>query len=118
MPVLQSLEARFSSVDQHFSQVISSSASTDIHSRVDVSCQDAITNRSLTTPTPVAVRSEHPPDRAPSASYSDDLGTTLGGPAAEGASADAISLPRMSFASLMTTVQFFESSNGRVSDSF
>ena len=52
----------------------------------------------------MAVRFEHPPDRALSVSYSDDLGTTLGGPAAVSASSDASSLPRMSFGSLMTTV--------------
>ena len=64
------------------------------------------------------MRSEHPPDRAPSVSYSDYLGTTLGGPDAVSASLDDTSLLRMSFADLMTTVQFFESSGGRVPDSF
>ena len=74
----ESLEARFSSVDQRFSLVISSSASNS-HSRVDFSCQDAISNRSFAAPAPVAVHFEHPPDRAPSVAYSDDLGTALGG---------------------------------------
>ena len=103
----ESLEVRFSSIDQHFSQVISSCASFDSHSRVGVSCQDVIFNHSLAAPTPVAVRSEHPPGRAPSVSYSDDLGTTLGEPAAVSASLDATSLPRMSFADLMMTVRLF-----------
>ena len=67
----ESLEARFSSLDQHFSQVISSSASKDSDASVDVNCQNAITNPSFLAPFPVAVRSEHPPDRTPSASYSD-----------------------------------------------
>ena len=40
----ESLEARSSSLNQHFSQVISSFASTNSHSKIDVSCQDAITN--------------------------------------------------------------------------
>ena len=114
----ESLEAKFSSIDYHFSHVISSSASPDSHSRVDVSCQDAISNRSVAAPTPVAVHSEHPPDRSPFASYSDDLGTTLGGPVAVSASSDATSLPRMSFANLMMTIQFFELSSGRVPDRF
>ena len=114
----ESLEARFSSIDQHFSQVISCFASTNIHARVGVSCQDVITNHSLTAPTPVAVRSDHPPNRAPSASYSDDLRTTPGGPAAVSVSSGATSLPPMSFADLMMTIQFFESSSGRVLDSF
>ena len=100
----ESVEARFSSVDQCFSLVISSFASTDSHSRVDVGCQDAITNRSLTTP--VAVRSEHPPDRAPSTSYSDDLGTTLKRVGCCECVFNATSFPHMSFADLMTTVQY------------
>ena len=66
----------------------------------------------------MAVRSEHLPDRVPSASYSDDLGTTLGGPAAVSTSSDATSLHFMSFADLMTIVKFFESSSGRAPDSF
>ena len=45
----ESLEARFSSVDQRFIQVISSSAS-DNHFRVDVICQDAISNCSSAAP--------------------------------------------------------------------
>ena len=61
---------------------------------------------------------EHLRDRAPSVSYSHNLGTTLGGPAAVSASSDATSLPRMSFADLVTTMQFFELSSGRVPDSF
>ena len=66
----------------------------------------------------MAIRAEHPPDRAPSASYSDDLGTTLGWLAAVSSSSDATSLPRMSFSDLMMTVQFSESSSGRAPDSF
>ena len=114
----ESLEARFSLIDHRFSQVISRSASSDSHSRVDVSCQDAITNHSRAAPTPVAVRFEHPSDRAPSTSYSDDLGTILGGLTAVSMSLDTTSLSCMLFADLMTTVQFFESSSGRVPDNF
>ena len=66
----------------------------------------------------MAVRSEHPHDKAPSALYSDDLGTTLGELAAVSASLDSTSLPHILFADLMMTVQFFESSSGRVPGSF
>ena len=38
----KSLEDRFSSIDEHFSQVISSSSSEVINSRDNVSCQDAL----------------------------------------------------------------------------
>ena len=38
-------------------------------SRVDVSCHDTLTNRSFSAPSPVAVRTEHLLDRAPSAMY-------------------------------------------------
>ena len=60
----------------------------------------------------------HPPDRASSASYSDDLGTTLRGPATVSASSDATSLLHMSFTDRLTTVQIFESSSDRIPDSF
>ena len=49
----ESVEARLSQIDIRFSQVNSSSASLSQDSYV--SC--------LSAPTPVAVRSEHPPDR-------------------------------------------------------
>ena len=75
---------------------------------VDVGCQDAIINRSLTPPTQVAMRFEHLPDSAPSVLYLDDLGTTLGRSASVSVSSDATSLPCMLSANLMTTVQFFE----------
>ena len=107
----ESLEARFSSIDRRFSQVVTSSAS--VTQANDDSCQDVLTNCSLSAPSPVAVRTEHPPDRSPSALYSDDLGTTLGGPAAVSESTDSTSLPRMSFTDLLATVHFFEAS-GRV----
>ena len=87
----ESLEARFSSIDRGFSWVIPTSASVT-HSS-DVSCQEVNFNHSLSAPSPVAVRTEHLPDRGPSTSYSDDLGTTLGGLAAVSASMDATSLP-------------------------
>ena len=106
---------RFSSIDLRFSQVIPSSASLSHPS--DVSCQDVLSNRCLSVPSPVAVHTEHPPDRGPYVLYSDGLGTTLGGPAAVSVSADATSLPRMLFANLLATVQFYES-RGRVPDSF
>ena len=86
----ESLEARFSQVDHRFSQVIPSSTSLTQSSHV--SCLD-VDNRSLSAPSPVAVCSEHPPDRGPSAPYSDDLGSSLGRPASVSESADANSLP-------------------------
>ena len=113
----ESSEAKFSSIDQRFIQVISCSAS-NISDRVNVICQDVVSNHSLAAPTPVAVHHEHPPGRAPSVSYSDNLGTILGGPAAVSASLDASSLSRMSFADFVTMMQFFELSSGRVPDSF
>ena len=111
----KSLEARFSSFDCRFSQVMTSSASVTQPS--DVSCQDVNSNHSLSAPSPVAMRTEHPPDRGPSALYSDNLGTTLGGLAVVSASIYATSLPCMSFADLLAAFQFFEAS-GRVPDSF
>ena len=110
----ESLEARFSQIDRRFSQVNPSSASFTQDS--NVSCQD-VDNRSLSALSPVAVRSGHPPDKGPSVPYSDGLGSSLGGPATVGASADADSLPRMVFANLLATVQLLEAS-GRVPDSF
>ena len=71
-----------------------------------------VNNRSLTAPSPVTVHSEYPP-----ASYTDDLGITLGGPVAASVPLGDRSLPRMSFSDL-TMVRFFESSGGRVPDSF
>ena len=77
-----------------------------IDSRDNVSCQDVL-NHSLTAPSPVAMRTEHPPDRAPSASYTDNLGTTLVEQAAASVSLGATSLPCMSFSDLLMTVRFF-----------
>ena len=74
----KSLEGRFSSIDERFSQVLSGSSSKVHDSRDNVSRQDLL-NRSFTAPSPVAMRSEHSPDRALSASSTGDLGTTLGG---------------------------------------
>ena len=108
----ESLEARFTQIDNRFSQISSSSASLNQDSNDN--CQDAI-NRSFSAPYPVAVRSEHPPDRGPSAPYSDRLGSSLGGPATVSASDDATSLPRMAFANMLETVQLLEGS-GRVPD--
>ena len=61
----KSLEGRFSSIDECFSQVVSSASSKVIDYRDNVSCQD-VNNRSFAAPSPVAMRSEHPPDRASS----------------------------------------------------
>ena len=66
----------------------------------------------------VAVRSEHAPDKAPFVSFTGDLGTTLGGPAAAGAPAGDSSLTRMSFSDLEATVRFSESSGLGIPDSF
>ena len=106
----ESLEARFTSIDNRFSHISSSSASLNQDS--NVSCQDAI-NRSFRAPSPVAVRSEYPPDRGPSAPYLDGLGR----PATVSTSDDATSLPRMAFADLLATIQLLES-RGRVPDAF
>ena len=86
---LESVEARFTDIDM-FSQISSSSASHVQDS--NVSCQYA-NNRSFPAPPPVAVRSEHPPDRGPYLPYSDGLGSSLGGPATVIASGDATFLP-------------------------
>ena len=59
----KSLEARFSQVDCRFSQGNHSSSSLTQSS--NVSCQD-VDNHSLSVPPPVAVCSEHPPNRDPS----------------------------------------------------
>ena len=57
-------------------------------------------------------RSEPAPDRAPSVSYTGDLGTTPGGPAAADARLGGFSLPRWSFEDLLVTVMVLESSGG------
>ena len=59
---VKSLEGRFSSIDECFSQVLSSSPSKVIASRDNVSFQDVL-NCSFTAPSPVAVPTEHLPDR-------------------------------------------------------
>ena len=110
----ESLETKFNQIDNRFSQISSSSASLNQDS--NVSCQDAI-NRSFSAPSPVAMRSEHPPDRGPSAPYSDSLGSSPGGLATVSASDDTTSLPRMAFADLLATVQLLEGS-GRVPGAF
>ena len=84
---------------------MSSSSSKLNIDRINVS--QVVNNRSLPAPSLVAVRTEHPPDKAPFASYSDDLGITLGGPAAASAPLGDSSLPCMSFSELLTTVSFF-----------
>ena len=91
----KSLEGRFTAIDEKFSRVMSSSSSKVPDDRINVS-QDVI-EHSLAAPSPVAICTEHPPDKAPFVSYTDDLGTTLGGPAAASAP----------FSDLLTTVRFF-----------
>ena len=44
-----------------------------------IPASQGVANHSFTAPTPVAVHSEHAPDKAPFVSYAGDLGTTLGG---------------------------------------
>ena len=95
----ESLEAIFSQIDRRFSQVNPSSASLTQAS--NVSCQ-GVDNHSLSAPSPVAMRSKHTPNRGPSVSYSDDLGSSLGG---------------LAFADLLATVQLLKAS-GRLPDSF
>ena len=90
-----SMEARFVSIDNRFSQISASTASPVSIS--NVSCQDA-PSISFSAPSPVAMRLEHPPDRGPCAPYSDGLGSSLGGPATVSASGDVTSLPHMAFA--------------------
>ena len=101
----ESLEARFSQIDRRFSQVNPNPCSLTQAS--NVSCQD-VDNCSLSAPSPVAMRSEHPPDRGPSALYSDNLRSSLGGPATVSTSADANSFPRMASDDLLATVQLLE----------
>ena len=60
-------------------QLMPSSSSKVTIDRVDASLD--VNNHSLPVPSSVAVRTEHTPDEAPFASYSGDLGTTLGEPA-------------------------------------
>ena len=43
-----------------------------------------VANHSFTAPAPVAVHTEHAPDKAPFMLYAGDLGTTLGGPVTVG----------------------------------
>ena len=112
----KSLGGRFSKIDERFSQVMPSSSSEVTNERIDVN-QDVI-NRSLAAPSPVAVRTEHPPDKAPFALYSDGLGLIVGGPATASAPLGDPSLPNMSFSELLTTVWFFETSGSGVPDSF
>ena len=111
-----SLEAHLTSIDRKFSQVILSSASDVTNNRDNVS-QDVL-NPSFSAPSAVARRSEPTPDRAPSVSFTGDLGTILGGPAAADAPSGGSSLPRLSFEDLLFTIRFFESSGSSVPDSF
>ena len=59
----KSLEVKFSSIDERFSQVIGSSSNTNDNWPI-VSSRD-VTNPSFPAPAPVAVRYEHPPAWAP-----------------------------------------------------
>ena len=96
-----SMEARFVSIDNMFSQFSASTASPVSIS--NVSCQDA-PNISFSAPSPVTMCSEHQPDRGPCAPYSDGLGSSLGGSATVSTSGDTTSLPHMAFAELLETI--------------
>ena len=110
----KSLEVRFSSIDERFSQVIGSSSNAN-DNRPIVSSQ-YVTNPSIPAPTPVAVRYEHPPARAPYAPFSDGLGKSREGPAALRPPVGVTSLPKLAFSNLIDRV--YESSMGIVPDSF
>ena len=113
----KSLEVRFSSIDERFRQVISSSSSNANDNRPVVSSQD-VTNPSFTAPSPVAVRDEHLPARAPYAPYSDGLGKSYEGPAAVSSHVGVTSLPKLAFSVRIDRVRVYESSMGVVPDSF
>ena len=108
----KSLEVRFSSIDERFSQVISSSSNTNDNKPV-VTSQD-VTNPSFPASAPVALRYEHPAARAPYVPYSDGLGKSRIGPAAM---RSVISLHKLAFSDLIDRVRVYESSMGVVLDS-
>ena len=110
----KSLDGRFSTIDERFSQVMSNTKVTDD----SINVSKNVINRSFAAPSPVAVHTEHPLDKAPSVPYTDDLGITLGGPAAANAPLGDPSLPCMSFSDLPTIVRIFESSGSGIPDSF
>ena len=111
----ESLEARITNIDNRFSQISSSSALHRLLRIVRPAVRMPIT--ALPAPSPVAMRSEHPPDRGPYTPYSDGLGSSLGGPATVSVSDDATSLPLMVFADLLATVKLLKS-RSRVPDAF
>ena len=88
----KSLEAKFSAIDERFSQVMSSSASNDDSNRPNVSSQD-VANSFPPAPSPVAMRYEHPPAQTSYAPYSDGLGMFREEPAAVRSPAGVSSLP-------------------------
>ena len=102
----KSLEVRFSSIDERFSQVIGSSTSNDNVNRPIVSSQDVI-NPSFTAPSPVAV---HPPAQASHVPCSDGLGKFHEGPAAVRSPVGVSSLNQLAFSDLVDRVRVYESS--------
>ena len=115
----KSLEERFPRIGKKFRQFMpGSSSSVAIDNRVasDYINQD-VANCSFPATAPVAMESEHTPDKAPFVSYTGHLEITLGGLAALGALAGDSTLTGMSFSDLKATVRFFESSGLGIPDS-
>ena len=79
----KSLGDQFSEMDQKFSQVMPASSS-NVDSSDPLHVSQDVANHSFTAPTPVAVRSEHMPDKASFVSHAGDLETTVGRLAAAG----------------------------------
>ena len=118
LPFWLSLEARFTAIDNCFSQVMVSSASSYDNARPNVSCQDLF-NSSIPAPiTPVAVRDKHPPARAPYAPYSEGLGKSREGPATESSPTGVASFPYLAFTKVVDRVRVYESSVGYAPDSY
>ena len=110
------LEARFTPVDNRFSQVMSDASKVDdVHSG-DVS-QDVLTVP-FAVPSVVAGRSQLVTDRAPFAQCSVGLGITLGGLVTIDEFAGNSSSSRLSFEDLFFTLRVLELSGGSVSDAF
>ena len=108
----QSLETRFSKIDSQLSQVMTSQPSVS-HIR-----QDVLTHDSFSALPAVAGLFQPPPDRAPSAPYSDGLGHNLGGLAAVRSPTCGNSFPRMTFSDLVVRVRDMENIHGFVPVAF
>ena len=110
---VQSLEARFTSLDNRFSHVTSDASKVDdvISGSNDVS-QDVLTVP-FAAPSIVAGRCEPTPDRAPFAPCSVGLGTTLGGPVTIEAPTSGSPQSCLSFEDALITLRVLESLGGQ-----